>query len=1027
MSMTCVCQELTHNDNPTQELLEHLREDDFLESIVDAEPALDDEQVNAVDDGFDVAPAVAAVAVRPPRGVPALVINEQGWFVELPDEYLGENLAALLSSLTRSLEHMAFHAMMSFSLTVLPVMIGRLALLVLGYAVAIDAETILKKLVELEVLASSARILKDLDAKPFLLNTIEHSLGMACVLTTAATIALVLFVKNFSYRRVERIARFIAASVHSVVSFTRSAIRLSSVIVLLGWGAPFVVGCLIDIATLKSFNTTLPERCAMCMDRIVLCTMAHWVIGFGALVMLLRFFSEIKQLVRPNILPNNILTHDDDEIDRFLRFSFIQMIETAFLYLGLSVVFVFLCILLPFQYGHYIVPFSKRIVIDNIATAFEQIPIEMLVFHFLIPMLLEWTQNRNFLKELIRYFLVNMCVALHIDDTVLLNEVSNHDLLVALQDHEVVAARVERENEFAFHSDHARLLELQSVKLELDQIAVLTERIRCIAAADGNLAISNAHMIMHVCAKAFWGARKCQLIAQLDALKLTRLMRFRDNLSSIRDRKEVYSKAGRHTVNHQILRMLQTGFLKLQNELQTCSEKVDLLDEMDVRIRAEPTVMDSSGADGADGSVERVAPPVAAVKSGTTDVVEMINVVFADFLKLSGHEYLLLLPPHGAHDDSASQEEVVRSVLRSIVDHAIDRSSDDPLTAASPYPPRKVFTLIEMMDFLARHEAASAQNSSLVEADEQLLARVATVDEILAGNASTSHFDASSTPVRSAAVSHVSRIPVALRYAALVTTSMLTVSVLSAISIHVPIIFGRFFFALVGMSDKFLIYNFVIGLAIIYVCFASVLYISGSVGEMIGNANAMALLTSISRLLIIGLKVCIVCAVWLFIIPCFLGALVELLFFIPIGVALNETPVISPTEAWGSGVVFLKMWCKGVLVGIIGGNDWRVRLERVLNLGFQRIDIQYIFQEIISPVAILVMDLLAFPYTTGKLFSLFSESYSTRSLIMRYSFITFLSLVVAFHAAFYMAKLVKHMHDEFRDSRYLLGTNLTNR
>lgn len=95
--------------------------------------------------------------------------------------------------------------------------------------------------------------------------------------------------------------------------------------------------------------------------------------------------------------------------------------------------------------------------------------------------------------------------------------------------------------------------------------------------------------------------------------------------------------------------------------------------------------------------------------------------------------------------------------------------------------------------------------------------------------------------------------------------------------------------------------------------------------------------------------------------------------------------------------------------------------------GFVNIDFVYILTHIIIPLMFELMDMICIPYFTARFIGLFIDSYVVQSLLVRFSFVTYLLLKLLWIGTVYLyAHLVK-LHNEIRDSRYLLDMELQNK
>lgn len=67
----------------------------------------------------------------------------------------------------------------------------------------------------------------------------------------------------------------------------------------------------------------------------------------------------------------------------------------------------------------------------------------------------------------------------------------------------------------------------------------------------------------------------------------------------------------------------------------------------------------------------------------------------------------------------------------------------------------------------------------------------------------------------------------------------------------------------------------------------------------------------------IGLQCLFLLSLWLLLLPVLIGILFEYVVIIPARVPLNETPFVPPYEAWALGLVFLKIWVRCELLGVM--------------------------------------------------------------------------------------------------------------
>jgi hypothetical protein len=196
----------------------------------------------------------------------------------------------------------------------------------------------------------------------------------------------------------------------------------------------------------------------------------------------------------------------------------------------------------------------------------------------------------------------------------------------------------------------------------------------------------------------------------------------------------------------------------------------------------------------------------------------------------------------------------------------------------------------------------------------------------------------------------------------------------------------------------------------------------------LGDVDVVRIKDAVIKWILVALKVISFSSIWLTIIPLLIGVAFEAIAVVPLRTAMNETPKYPIVQCWALGLVFLKIWTRCLLLGGFGENAWRARFERVINQGFLRMDIVFIFNDIVSPVFFTLADFVIIPYFLARLAGVVLDlSYETKSLIIRYSFASFAFLRIAAHTFKDMMAMLTKLHNDIRDSRYLVGTELTNR
>jgi len=88
---------------------------------------------------------------------------------------------------------------------------------------------------------------------------------------------------------------------------------------------------------------------------------------------------------------------------------------------------------------------------------------------------------------------------------------------------------------------------------------------------------------------------------------------------------------------------------------------------------------------------------------------------------------------------------------------------------------------------------------------------------------------------------------------------------------------------------------------------------------------------------------------------------------------------------------------------------------------------QHCLHQLVLPVLTVLMDLLLVPYFMARVGCMFVHDYQTRTVMVRFSYHLYLLLRLAGHLSLQLIRYLSALHQDVRDSRYLIGTQLTNR
>ncbi len=119
--------------------------------------------------------------------------------------------------------------------------------------------------------------------------------------------------------------------------------------------------------------------------------------------------------------------------------------------------------------------------------------------------------------------------------------------------------------------------------------------------------------------------------------------------------------------------------------------------------------------------------------------------------------------------------------------------------------------------------------------------------------------------------------------------------------------------------------------------------------------------------------------------------------------------------------------CRLLLSGLFGELELRNQMEMVVIRGFAQFDAAASLQRVVCPVLLHLLDLLLVPYFFARCLCLVTPSYYVRTLMLRYCFHVYIATLGLGHVGYHVIVAIVKLHNEVRDSKYLIGTKLTNR
>ncbi len=116
-----------------------------------------------------------------------------------------------------------------------------------------------------------------------------------------------------------------------------------------------------------------------------------------------------------------------------------------------------------------------------------------------------------------------------------------------------------------------------------------------------------------------------------------------------------------------------------------------------------------------------------------------------------------------------------------------------------------------------------------------------------------------------------------------------------------------------------------------------------------------------------------------------------------------------------------------VLTGMFGDIPLRLQFEQIIIRGFAGFDAGTTLRRVVLPTICALLDFLLVPYFLARAAGMLVQSYLLRTLMVRFCIHAYILLRVTVWAARHLVVYLVTLHNEIRDSRYLIGTKLTNR
>jgi hypothetical protein len=182
---------------------------------------------------------------------------------------------------------------------------------------------------------------------------------------------------------------------------------------------PQLMGFVIDIITVKAFGSNVSERIAFCREKPLLGVAIHFMVGFSFIAHVNVFTSELRRILKENVLVNILPEQSvmDDYAFEVMGQPVMKLVQRTLLTLFYCIPAILLMIMLPVSFGHYFFPFATPLQLHFNDLYFDiQLPLEMLMFQFLLPFLARRVSHRKSVRYIISRYMVYACQTLGLHD-----------------------------------------------------------------------------------------------------------------------------------------------------------------------------------------------------------------------------------------------------------------------------------------------------------------------------------------------------------------------------------------------------------------------------------------------------------------------------------------------------------------------------------------------------------------------------------------------------------------------------------
>ncbi len=96
-------------------------------------------------------------------------------------------------------------------------------------------------------------------------------------------------------------------------------------------------------------------------------------------------------------------------------------------------------------------------------------------------------------------------------------------------------------------------------------------------------------------------------------------------------------------------------------------------------------------------------------------------------------------------------------------------------------------------------------------------------------------------------------------------------------------------------------------------------------------------------------------------VPALFGAVFQGLVAWPLRAHLTQILAPCYFQDWLVGLVLVKLWVRLMMAGVFGNSLWKVKLERTYANGWENLDLNFLFLELLGPLLVQLLLILTLP------------------------------------------------------------------